>query len=181
MASRTRAAVLFTRHLNKSSQESNPLYRGGGSIGIIGAARTGLAITSDPVDPSDSILWVVKSNLAPSSETPPLRFRIVSDPERKVSKIEWKGVAEDVDTRTLLSSAPGPAPNERAQAMSFLKDALQDGPRRQRDIEEDVMQQLGISKSTLQRAKQELGVRSSRVHEDGKILVWEWELESPRD
>ncbi|PYT27617.1 MAG: hypothetical protein DMG58_20015 [Acidobacteria bacterium] len=43
MSQRTRAAVLVVRHLNKNS-EGNALYRGGGSIGIIGAARSGLLV-----------------------------------------------------------------------------------------------------------------------------------------
>ena len=34
----TGAGVLVMRHLNKAAA-NNPLYRGGGSIGIIGAAR----------------------------------------------------------------------------------------------------------------------------------------------
>src|SRR5215218_10051098 len=37
MAARTGAAVLIVRHMNKSGG-SSPLYRGGGSIGIVGAA-----------------------------------------------------------------------------------------------------------------------------------------------
>jgi len=177
MASRTRAAVLFTRHLNKNSHESNPLYRGGGSIGIIGAVRTGLAITSDPVDPSDSILWVTKSNLAPSSETPPLRFRIVSDPERKVSKIEWKGVAEDVDTSTLLSGPPGPPAIQKDRAIEFLQDFLAEGPRSQREVE-GAAEENGIARATLRRAKKELDVRSTQIYADGKLEGWAWELGS---
>jgi len=39
-------AVLVVRHLNKSGG-SNALYRGGGSIGIIGAARVGAVIAQD--------------------------------------------------------------------------------------------------------------------------------------
>src|SRR5688572_2019819 len=38
LAERTGAAIIVVRHLNKSTG-ANPLYRGGGSIGIIGAAR----------------------------------------------------------------------------------------------------------------------------------------------
>src|SRR5207249_5369819 len=36
VAARTRAAILFVRHLNKTAG-GKALYRGGGSIGIIGA------------------------------------------------------------------------------------------------------------------------------------------------
>ena len=43
------AAVIIVRHLTKNSAEGNPLYRGGASIGIIGAARSGLL---EPVIPT---------------------------------------------------------------------------------------------------------------------------------
>ncbi len=43
LAEETGAAVVVVRHLNKGNA-SNPLYRGGGSIGIIGAARSGLLV-----------------------------------------------------------------------------------------------------------------------------------------
>ncbi len=46
LAEETGAAVLVVRHLNKGGS-SNPLYRGGGSIGIIGAARSGLLVAKD--------------------------------------------------------------------------------------------------------------------------------------
>jgi hypothetical protein len=47
VAERCRAAVLVVRHLNKA-MGGNPLYRGGGSIGIIGAARSGLLVARSP-------------------------------------------------------------------------------------------------------------------------------------
>jgi hypothetical protein len=36
-ADRTRCTILLLRHLNKS-KSGDPMYRGGGSIGIVGAA-----------------------------------------------------------------------------------------------------------------------------------------------
>ena len=43
----TGAAVLVIRHLNKG-QGGKAIYRGGGSIGFIGAARAGYTIGRDP-------------------------------------------------------------------------------------------------------------------------------------
>src|SRR5215218_7347773 len=47
LAERTRAAFLIVRHLTKAAG-GNTLYRGGGSIAIIGAARSGLVIAQAP-------------------------------------------------------------------------------------------------------------------------------------
>jgi RecA-family ATPase len=59
---RTGVAIVVVRHLNKSSS-ANPLYRGGGSIGIIGAARCGLLLAQDPEQPPRRILAATKGNL----------------------------------------------------------------------------------------------------------------------
>lgn len=63
LAAETGVAVMVVRHLNKS-EGKNPLYRGGGSIGIIGAARSGLIVAKDSEDENRRILAVSKSNLA---------------------------------------------------------------------------------------------------------------------
>src|SRR4030095_7879889 len=62
LGERTGAAIVVVRHLNKSTG-ANPLYRGGGSIGIIGAARCGLLLALDPEHPQRRILAATKSNL----------------------------------------------------------------------------------------------------------------------
>src|SRR5207248_480813 len=49
LAEREGCAILIIRHLNKGTSD-NLLYRGAGSIGIIGAARMGLLVAHDPND-----------------------------------------------------------------------------------------------------------------------------------
>jgi RecA-family ATPase len=63
MAERTGAAVILVRHLNKS-QGGNPLYRGGGSIGIIGAARSGMVVGPHPDSDDLRVLAGQKNNLS---------------------------------------------------------------------------------------------------------------------
>lgn len=71
VAERTQAAFLIIRHLNKAAGLSDPMYRGGGSIGIIGASRSALLVAPDPDDTTKTrrILARVKGNLcaAPAS------------------------------------------------------------------------------------------------------------------
>jgi RecA-family ATPase len=77
MAQRTGAAIVIVRHLNKA-EEKSAIYRGGGSIGIIGAARVGLLVARDPdaTSPDDPrrVLAVAKCNLARESRA--LRFSL---------------------------------------------------------------------------------------------------------
>jgi hypothetical protein len=56
------------RHPNKA-QGNNPLYRGGGSIGIIGAARMAFVVGKDPQDENRRVLASTKNNLAKSPQS----------------------------------------------------------------------------------------------------------------
>jgi hypothetical protein len=65
LAERLGVAIVIVRHLNKNTGEQNSLYRGGGSIGIIGAARSGLLVARNPDDETGEarILASTKANL----------------------------------------------------------------------------------------------------------------------
>ena len=88
LAERTRAAFLIVRHLNKAAG-GNSLYRGGGSIAIIGADRSGLVIAQDPEDSERRILAANKNNL--SRAAPSLAFRIGDTPQ--TGRPAWSGTA----------------------------------------------------------------------------------------
>lgn len=87
MADSTGACIVLIRHMNKSGG-SNALYRGGGSIGIVGAARAAFLIARDPEDPDRRIFSVTKMNIA--KEPPSLAFRVASDPVHGVARLEWE-------------------------------------------------------------------------------------------
>ena len=102
MSQRTRAAVLVVRHLNKNS-EGNALYRGGGSIGIIGAARSGLLVGRDPDDETGKsrILASTKNNLGPTTTS--LCYSI--QPHGMSIKVSWSG--ESAHHAAALLAVPG--------------------------------------------------------------------------
>ena len=110
LATRKEIAVLVVRHLNKS-RDNNPLYRGGGSICIIGAARAGLLLAADPADKTGErpILAQLKNNLA--RPAPALAFKL-QEPEIGVSIVEWSRPV-DYNASTLLSQ-PGDDDDERS-------------------------------------------------------------------
>jgi RecA-family ATPase len=55
LADRYACAILLVRHLTKSGS-ARPLYRGGGSIGILGACRSAWLIAPDPEAPERRVL-----------------------------------------------------------------------------------------------------------------------------
>ena len=165
LASATGAAVLLVRHLNKSAGMS-AIQRGGGSIGIIGAARCGWLLAADPDDEQRRILAHVKGNLGPRPES--LRLRTVAA-DNGASLIEWGGTSPL--TADELATPPNPeGRSEKREAIDFLREILADGPRTFKDCQQ-AAKEAGISERTLDRAKAALYVRSIR-HGPG----WAWSL-----
>ena len=171
-------AVVIIRHLNKS-QGGHPIYRGGGSIGIIGAARAGLLVAPDPKDETRRILAVSKSNLGPVP--PSLAYRLVAAGD--TSRIQWEGEA-DCSARDLLAvqSTEGEPAGARAGAEDFLRELLADGPVKAKDVRREA-RDAGVSDRTLDRAKAQLGVRATKAGgRFGGDPAWYWELpESLKD
>ena len=88
LAEETGAAVMIVRHPTKGARGS-AIYAGGGSIGVVGAARVGLFMGRDPNDDERTILAVAKSNLG--AIPPSLALRLVEHPTLEVAQIEWDG------------------------------------------------------------------------------------------
>lgn len=156
-------AVLLVRHLNKRGG-SRAVYRGGGSIGFVGACRSGWLVARDPYAPGRCVLAQVKNNLAPPQ--PSLAY-VITPNESGPPTLSWAGpTAWTADQ--LLASGAGMAPaTRRDRACDFLAAYLADGPRTSREVWSAAREQE-LSRRTLERAKQELAVRSVRVYEGGK-------------
>jgi hypothetical protein len=152
---RTGAAIVVVRHLNKSAG-SNPLYRGGGSIGIIGAARCGLLLAPDPEDPQRRILAATKGNLGrlPAS----LAFRLEDVASLGVARVVWEGQSRWSAGALLRAAEEGEAESSAlAEARSWLRAALADGPRPAKEIEQEGSAR-GIARRTLELARKAEGV-----------------------
>jgi len=106
MAARTGAAVVIVRHMNKG--QGSALYRGSGSIGIIGAARAGLLVAPDPEDEDRRVLALTKSNLAKMPQA--LAYRLVDDERYSCARVVWDGVTSHTATDLLRPPDPDAAP-----------------------------------------------------------------------
>jgi len=173
LAERTGACVLVVRHLNKAPG-NNPLYRGGGSIGIIGAARMAFVVGKDPQDDNRRVLATTKNNLARPPRS--LMFTL-EEAESGAVRVNWLGESE-VSAKDLLATPQDQEhADARSEAVEFLNDVLADGPMPASDIIRDA-EDAGIAEKTLRRAKKHLGVMAYREGEAGKRGAgrWLWKL-----
>lgn len=169
LAERERASVLIVRHLNKAGG-GHPIYRGGGSIGIIGAARAGLLVAPDPRDDSRRVLAVSKSNLGPVP--PSLAYRLVQSGD--ASRIEWEGVAEGCSARDLLAAQrdDGEGTGPRDEAEAFLRELLHVGPIPAKKVRAE-SEGAGLAWATIRRAADRIGVKRDKA---GMTAGWYWSL-----
>ena len=169
---RTGVAIVAVRHLNKSAGD-NPLYRGGGSIGIIGAARGGLLLAPDPDDPQRRILAVAKGNY--SRPVPSLAFRLEHVPDAGVARVVWEGETHWT-ARTLLHAAgqDEETVSQRDDARRWLRQTLAAGPRPARAMLAEA-EARGISKTTLNRARRAERI-VTRKDRNSKDAGWSWSL-----
>ncbi len=152
LAEETGAASVVVRHLNKQLG-GKAVYRGGGSIGIIAAARSGLLAATIP-NSGEFALATVKCNLAPKA--PSLRYRLETT-DSGILRVQWQGkTPESADD---LLAEPAPHPSKRQEARVFLQEKLAGGPLPSKELER-LAREAGIADKTERRAREELGVES---------------------
>ena len=162
MAEHTGATVICVRHLNKGAGDK-ALYRGGGSIGIIAAARIGLLVATDPTDGNRLVLTVQKTNVGAKPTS--LLYQLVSDEALGCGRIHWLGSTPLTDADLLVHTAPA---TKVDKAEVLLRDLLAGGRRiRQREIRREATAR-NISWRTVESAKQRIGVRSEQVRRPGE-------------
>jgi hypothetical protein len=165
LAAETGIAVLVIRHLNKDSKTSNPMYRGGGSIGLNAAARSVFVIGSTTENPDLHVLAWVKGNLG--KKPPALGYRIVEREiggEIKTAKLDWLESPLDVTARDLLrepveTRARGPKPDKLEAAKALIAHELGDGVEHPGAHLDAAARVAGISIRTMNDAARALGVR----------------------
>jgi len=169
LAERTGACVLVVRHLNKAPG-NNPLYRGGGSIGIIGAARMAFVVGKDPQDEDRRVLASTKNNLAKPPKS--LMFTL-EEAESNTVRVNWLGESELSAHQLLATPREEEHAAGRSEAVEFLNDVLADGPVAASQVKEEA-EDTGISERTLWRAKKVLGVIAYREGGTGGRGKGQW-------
>ena len=169
LAARTGAAVLVIRHLNKSGGQ-NAKYRGGGSIGIFGAARSALLAAPDPNDPSRKVLAVNKHNLY--GEVPALAYEMVEvhKPIPTV-QVRWLGPTTHTARDLLVDAESDDDRSALDEAIAWLRDQLTSGPQLAEEMFKAAAK-VRIAERTLQRARAKVATSKKDDFKAG----WVWEL-----
>lgn len=175
LVERTRTAAVIVRHLSKG-EGGNPLYRGGGSIGIIGAARSGLVVGVDPENPEQRILAANKHNLSRAARS--LVFRVCSAPNGS-ARIHWIGASNLSAADILKAPVDRDKKSALQEAKDFLREALTDGRVPAERVKKDA-RGADISESTLKRAKREMGIASKKQSDGSWNFVPPEELVSEK-
>lgn len=172
MADATGCAVVLVRHLNKAPG-GNALYRGGGSIGIIGAARCGLLVAADPDDPDRRVLASTKSNLA----KPPgsIAFRLEPVAGSDVARVVYVGGSVYSASTLLSPHEDGDQVPARTEAEDWLRNLLANGSVPARDALKAARSD-GMSQRTIERARKSTGVIAERTGGIGGAGLWVWRL-----
>jgi hypothetical protein len=157
-AARSGAAVLLIRHHNKAPG-APPLYRGGGSIGIVGAARAAYAVVRDPDDPEHRLLATVKCNLA--VEAPTWGYCLVDVPQLGVARVEWDDGPDSRSASELLAGAPSSALSEAVNWLTAWR-SEHPGPVPAADLLAGAAK-AGIAPTTLHRARKQLHLGASKT------------------
>jgi len=175
LAEANNTAVIFIRHWNKSVAVDNLLYRGNGSIGIVGAARAGFAVAKDPEDSSTRLLIPIKSNLAPEGSVRPIRYRVVTDEQHQTAAIEWLGAVKPEELDALRHLGEAVDTSAVGEAVAHLRELLADGPVLAKEAER-YLKDAGCKSSTIKRATKRAGVRKRPIVGEHDKRSWWWEL-----
>jgi RecA/RadA recombinase len=167
IAEATGATILGIRHLIKGGA-TNAVRAGGGSIGLIAAARVGLRVSEHPDDmdkpPGERrrILAIVKNNLAPHSRG--LVFALIGVQGRSHARIQWLGetpiTADDLNAAHAANMLEDR--NAKAERATWLLGVLKDGPIKSRDVFEAGYRE-GYNERSLGRTADALGVIKHRA------------------
>jgi hypothetical protein len=179
LAERTQAAVIGIHHLTKRTEGADPVDRVSGSLAFGAGPRVILfsALDHKAAGEPRGVLMRAKNNLGPShggyqfaADTRPLDRR----PEISAQRITWGDYVNE-PARDILARLEGREEQQRSgerKAATFLRIALQDGPRMAAEVIKEG-EAIGLNERALGRALKALGGWSEKP---SMKTGWIWEL-----
>jgi hypothetical protein len=154
------------RH-HKKGRGVDATEAGGGSVAFFAVARVVLTYVPDPHVPGRMLQCMTKNNLVPAKDKTTRAYRIVSsEMDPVIPVLVWEGAVSTSADEALEALAKADAEKRSgagADARAFLREALtaQDGVA-SAELEEKA-KALGISRATMFRAKDALGIRARKM------------------
>lgn len=170
LAAKRKIAIVAIDHLNKNSNESNKLYRASGSLAFVAAARAVYIVTRDKDNVNRRLFMPIKNNIA--KENTGLAYTVITA-ENNAPVIAWEPEPILITADEALGRSDS---NEEKTKIEWAKQVLEvvlaNGPVSSTDISREA-KQAGISASTLNRAKEKLGIEPKKIGFKGG---WVWSL-----
>ena len=169
LAEKYNCAVLVIMHLSKMTT-ATAQDRVLGSVDFVAAARSVLIVGRDPEDPERRIMSQSKASNTKEGDSIAYRINgtngVVIEGYTDLKADDIVGSGRSVTEKT---------DNALEEAKDFLEDVLKGGKQSSKDIY-DTAAQYGISKRTLQRAKEEMNLDCREREGFGKDTVVYWKL-----
>jgi putative DNA primase/helicase len=174
LAGRFGAAIIGVSHLSKAGGQK-ALLRVSGSLAFVAAARAAYLVADDEEQEGRRLMLPLKNNIGPdqtgfSFKIEPVRLGNGID----TSRIAWDAapVTRTADDVLAAESSPGDDRSALEDAKDFLIETLDHGPVEGKVIYRQA-EDAGHAKRTIDRAKRELGISSSKGSMNSP---WRWEL-----
>lgn len=175
LASKRRVAIVAVDHLNKNSKERNSLYRAGGSLGFVAAARAVYVVTKDKEKPERRLLVPIKNNIA--AENTALAYTVVTG-DNNAPIIVWESEPVKITADVVLGSLESEEQRSDTDwAVVVLQQVLSVGPKPAKQVFSEC-KQAGLSPKQVRRAGKKLGIVPKRTSFSGH---WTWALSSHED
>ena len=167
MAAATGCCIIVLRHVKKG-EVRKAIHAGGGSIGLIGAARAGFMAALDPDDEEKTrrVLVCTKMNLAPK---PPAQLYKIVGSENGAPAIQWLGASK----HTADDLVDPDNASDDGDAANWLRSYFEDRKWNDADATDIYAagRKDGYSSDQLKRAKHKIGVVARKPHFHGG---WVW-------
>ena len=160
LAEKYKCAIVLIGHMNKAAG-NKAAYRGMGSIDFFAVARSVLLVGRVEGQPDIRAVVQIKNNLAAFGH--PKAFRLLEN------GFEWQGNYEITADEVLGGIVP--KANEYEQAKRLLRELAETSNMVSSTEVFELAKEQGISKRTLESAKQELQIRAKRNNN-----TWYWDF-----
>lgn len=159
--------VLAVTHMNKR-MDSQAIYRTIGSIAFTAAARTVHFVVKDQGDQKRRLFLPAKNNVG--EDAGGLAYTIASTDEGAAA-LEWEPAAITMTLDEAMAPGDGGRPPEELKAAeTFLREMLANGPKASADVD-DAAKEHGLSKRTVKRARQAIGVKCFKANFGGGWML----------